>query len=288
MTVNQELVQVKHSMIYGQYGGQLIFPSDWVRKELAETMLAIPSEAGLVTPDAYQRYPVSTQLRNGLGLFRYSKAGATLANIEGFMYFAKSCPGLGGNGGLYGFEGGAYANIAAGDTSFKVADTGAVKNIYEGALFVTYDTTNSCYSHHIILGNDVSTGVYTVLYIAPPGFKNAITATSGPGIDCYLSPYSYIDDEPQTYKSAVGVAHMAVPSGYYFWLQTAGLISGMNVVTNAPGETALNRDVFLDANGFPRTADGTLAYVCYQRVGYIFPGTSGSYAESSMMLQLDQ
>ena len=49
MTVDQEIVKISYELSIGQYGGQLIYPSDWVLADLAKEMMSMPSEADLFT-----------------------------------------------------------------------------------------------------------------------------------------------------------------------------------------------------------------------------------------------
>ena len=288
VTANQELVQVKYSMIAGQYGGQIIFPSDWARDDLTKTMLEIPSEADLFTQSSGQKYPLGAQLRLHGNLYRYSRMGET--NTSGYLGFLKCnriiVPGSGGNSAHYGYEGGPYSAIAAGDTHFHITDTAAVKNEYEGATLQIYDDTADIYDQYTVLGNDASDGTSTCLYIAPPGF-NHLMATSGVTLDVYLSPYysvgSLLTAGNQSYCSAIGMARIGtLTSGYFFWLQTAGECFGTGAST-WPGQTAYYRDVYANT-------DGSLIHYTagYQRVGYLRNKTASNYGDVCFMLQLDQ
>lgn len=287
VTANLELVEIKYSLISGGEGGQLIFPSNWVRNELAEQMLETPTEADLFTQSVGQKYPIGTQYRkNGL-LFRRSKAGAT--NTErGFLkgnYF--QVPGKAGNSVNSGFEGAFYAAVAAGDTSFKIADTAAVKNEYEGALLVIYDDTNLIYDQYTVIANDATNATTTTCYIAPPGFKHA-GATTSCGITVYRNEYMGIRGYATcgAYGSALGYAKFTITSGYFFWLQTAGRISGVTGASTWPGQTAYQRDVYCNTDG--SLIGITATTYLYQRVGFLLHRTASDYGDNTIMLQLDQ
>lgn len=285
-TVNQEIVQVKYSSVIGQYGGQLIFPSDWVLADLAKEMLAMPSEADLFAESVSQHYPIGTQLRKNGNLYRYCKAGAEMvAGSRGFLKGNYSMvPGNSGEG----FEGAFYAAVVAGDTSFKIADTGAVKNEYENGLLVIYDDTLSIYDQYTIIGNDASDGTTTTCYIAPPGFKSA-HAVSGTTVDVYWNEYRNVRSllsVGAAYVSALGYVKFAITSAYYFWLQTAGRISGVTGASTWPGQTAYQRDVYCNTDG--SLIGITSTTYLYQRVGFLLHRTASTYGDNTIMLQLDQ
>uniref|UniRef100_A0A6H1ZIN0 Uncharacterized protein n=1 Tax=viral metagenome TaxID=1070528 RepID=A0A6H1ZIN0_9ZZZZ len=281
MTVNKELVQVKYSMVAGQYGGQLIFPSDWMLADLAPTAFTMPSEADLFDQSSGQKYPIGTQLRENGNLWRYCKAGAAMTAV-GFLkgnYFL--CPGSAGNSANSGFEGAMAANVVAGATSFTIADTAAAKNEYENATLVIYDDTNSNYQQYTVLGNDASNGTTTTLYIAPPGFNYAVTTTYG--ITVYRNPYMGIRAMTGGYMSALGYARLSITSAYYFWLVTAGPVSCVTGASTWPGQTQYYRDVCSNTDGSLITWT-----TGYQRVGYLLSRTASAYGDNFIMLQLDQ
>jgi hypothetical protein len=254
-----------------------------------EINTSIPTEADLCTADTVGRYPVGTQLKGHGGLWRFSKAGAALtAARRGFVKInATLCPGSGGNSASSGFEGAFYAAVTAGDTSFKIADTAAAKNLYEGALLVIYDDTNAIYDQYRVIGNDVDDDTTTTCYIASPGFLHDVSTSSG--IDVYLNPYSNIKECGEggmAYSSAMGYAKFAVASGSYFWLQTAGVISGVTGASTWPGQTAYQRDVYANTDG--SLIGITSTTYLYQRLGYLISKTAADYGDNTIMLQLDQ
>jgi len=248
--------------------------------------LVVPSEADLWVQSASQVYPIGTQLKLGDNLYRYSKAGEALT-AKGFLKCNYTqCPGKAGNSVNAGFEGALYANVAAGDTSFKIADTVAAAHLYEGGVLVIYDDTNG-YQQYRVTDNDASTGTYTVCYIGSPGFKFATTTS---GITVYLNPYRNVREFSTGggYASALGYARIAITSAYYFWLVTAGPVSCITGASTWPGQTQYNRDVFANTDGSLIAADNSTTVIMYQRVGYLLSRTASDYGDNLIMLQLDQ
>lgn len=244
---------------------------------------SVPSEKNIFVENVAQLYPIGSQLRLGDMLFRYSKAGEAMT-AQGFLKcLYTQCPGKSGNSVHSGFEGALYANVAAGATEFYIADTAALVNEYEGAYFVVYDDTNNVYESHRVIKSDVSNGTTTKLYIASPGFKNALTTSMG--ITVYLNQYRDIRAYATGggYASPGGYAKFQVSSGYYFWLQTAGPISGITGASTWPGQTQYNRDVAANT-------DGSLIHATagYPRIGYLLSRTASDYGDNFIMLQLDQ
>lgn len=286
VTANQELVQIKHSMVFGQYGGQLVFPSDWVPADQAN--LEMPSEADLVTPTVGKKYSIGTQYRKGPDLYRYSKAGETIAiGHQGFLKVnGLSCPGVSSTGGddSTAFN----TDAAAGDTAIDLANTNSrAKNFYEGAaMWVQNDTLGIIDKYRIIASDVYASAAHVVIYIAPPGLKRAHTTTSG-GVHIYLSQYAGVKSGltgggQLAYHSAIGMAHFPITTGYYFWLHTAGEEWGTGAST-WPGQTAYYRGVFANVDG------SLIGYVAgYQRVGFLLAGTASDYGDVYMMLDLDQ
>lgn len=285
MTVDKEIVKISYGDI-GQYGGQLIFPSDWVRADLAKEMIALPSEADLFTETVGQHYPIGTQLRKNGKLYRYSKAGAAMAaGVKGFLkFFNLRCPGLAGNSVAAGYEAAMAAAVVAGQTYFDISDTAAAKNEYENAYAVWYDDTTNIYDDAIVIGNDKSDGTTTRCYIAPPGFKGAHAAAVQ--VTVYRNPYISITGATNTFKSAAGWAKFAITSAYYFWLQTAGIISGVTGASTWPGQTAYQRDVYCNTDG--SLIGITSTTYLYQRVGFLYAGTSATYGDNLIHLELDR
>jgi hypothetical protein len=259
--------------------GQIVLPNNYIA---SLRNVAIPTEAGLFSEVATQAYPLGTKLYLGDQIYRYCRAGAAMTS-QGFgkCNYAQA-PGKAGNSVHSGFEGALYAAVSAGDTSFTIADTAAVANEYEGAYFVVYNDTDNVYESHRVIKNDASTGVYTTLYIASPGFKNDLTTAMG--ITIYLSPYYDTRNFAAGggYASCTGFAKFQITNHYFFWLQTAGPISGITGAPTWPGQTQYYRDVCINTDG--SVIQWTTGY---QRIGYLLSRTASDYGDNFVMLQLD-
>ncbi|KKN35597.1 hypothetical protein LCGC14_0782070 [marine sediment metagenome] len=251
--------------------------------------LNVPSEADLITENSTQLYPVGTQLRKLDSLWRYCKAGAAIAAAKrGFLRCNYAyTPGKAGNSTNNGFEGAINANVVAGAVSFVIADTAAVVNEYENASLVIYDDTNERWQDYVITKNDVSTGSLTTCYIASPGFKNAVTTSMG--ITIYLNPYRDVRDwaDGSGWVSALGYAKLGVTNAYWFWLQTAGRLSGITGGATWPGQTSLNRTVYAQSDGALVGSDGNAAILHWQRVGFLLGRTATDYGDNFIHLELD-
>ncbi len=279
MTVDNELVRVGNPIARGGIA-DLILPEYVMAEELNTT---IPTEKALYEESADKDYPISTQLRFKDSLWRYSHAGAAISNLGFLKGNYTICPGSGGNSSGVGFEGALYAAVVAGATSFTIADTAAAKNLYQGAYFVVYNDTDNVWESHEVIGNDASTGVYTTCYIGLPGFKNALT--TGYGITVYLNEYYDIRNMAAGggYQSALGYAKLAITTDYYFWLQTAGRISGLTGASTWPGQTQYYRDVYSNTDG------SLIGYTAgYQRVGVLLSRTASNYGDNFIRLELDK
>ncbi len=276
-TLDQEIIKIGTSTVFGK-GGMLQLP-EWAISDRLGT--SIPDEQDLFTESATQLYPIASQLKKDGWMYRYSKCVAALT--RGRLHFNSfQAPGLGGNSANVGFEGAPAANIAANDTTFTIADTAALKNEYEGAILQAFGAVN--FDIYRIIGNDVSNGTTTKLYIGAPGFK--VAHSTSVGITVYLNPYIGLTNALGSgFYTAMGYAGFTITSGYYFWMKTAGPIFPATNSTWA-GKTAYQRDIHVHQDG---SIEGVTATTyLYQRVGYIMYGTSSGYGDSMLMLQLDQ
>lgn len=240
-----------------------------------------------MTPSEVQLYPIGTQLRKNDRLYRYSKAAEAMTTGWGFLKVNSIIvAGKVGNSLHSGYEGAIYADAAAGTTALKITDTAAYENEYEGARLVIGNDTYG-FPEHRIIGNDVSTGVYTTIYIAPPGLNFAV-ATTGTSLGISLSPYKYVKSGLSigcAWYSAVGLARFPITNAYYFWLQTAGFAGGTGAST-WPGQTAYQREVYANTDG--SLIGKTSTTYLYQRVGFLLSGSASDYGTTFLMLQLDQ
>jgi len=283
MTIETEIAQIGNTFIHNK-AARLWLP-EWIMPDFANA--EIPDEADLWAESATQKYPIGAQLSMNDCLYRYARSGEAMSAVSFLKCLYTQCPGKAGNSVGAGFEGAAYKAVAAGGTAIKIADTAATKNLYEGALLVIYNDTDKCYDQYIVIGNDASNGTYTILYIAPPGLKNALTTSYG--ITVYLNPYMDIRafSTGGGYASAAGFAKFDISAaGKFFWLLTAGRVSGIAGASTWPGQTQYRRDVYANTDGSVIGGDSTTIY--YQRIGYLLARTASDYGDNQIMLQLDE
>lgn len=266
-------------------GGSIILPGQ-VPKGLAN--LKVPDQDSLWAPAADQSYAIGTQLRLNGNLYRYCKAGETIAiGHQGFLKCARTiCPGAVGGGGS---EAALYEDAVAGQDYLVLTDTGSrAAHYYEdGALWVLNDTTGH-YNEYRIVDNDVYVSAsYLKVYIDPP-LRFAHSTTAGT-IQAYRSPYidvrSMLTSGNQSWFSAIGMARFPITTAYFFWLQTAGRCWGTGAST-WPGQTAYQRTVMANTDGSLIGLAAATTY--YQTVGYLLSGTTSIYGDVFFMLQLDQ
>ena len=248
-----------------------------------------PTEADFYTQSDVQLFPIGAQLRLNGSLYRYCCAGEAMAAPHfGFLKCSRTiCPGATGGGG---FEGALYADAAAGATEIQIADTATrAAHYYEDGLLVVMNDTYG-YQQYRIVDSDAAAADddHVHIYIATPGLKRAHTTTGGT-LGVYRSPWidirSMLNGGNQSWFSAVGMAHLILSSGYFFWLQTAGYASGTGAST-WPGQTAYRRTVYANTDGSLISGDATVIY--YQPVGYLLSGTASDYGDVFFMMQLDQ
>jgi hypothetical protein len=282
MTVNNELVQLGKSIIQDKAEG--LWLPEFVMPEFVNT--AIPTEADLYTQTLLQKYPLGAQLKKNGKLYRYGRAGVSSASVAFLHGNANYDPGVTGHTNVNGFEGALATDhpIVAGDTAIYIADTTVrAKNYYEGAeLVVQYDGGGYIHQYRVI-GSEVGTGTYVIVYIAPPGAK-AAAPVSGTAIDAYMNRYSNLKGGSTLnfdYFTAMGACGMAVTLGYHFWLQTAGLIT----LAGTAGTTAGHRMVYPNTDGSVLDTEHVAGG---QEVGYVTGGTISGYGSLLVMLTIDR
>lgn len=287
MTVENELIRVGDSLFRNR--AQSLWLPEYVMPGLANT--TFPTEADLFTESETQQYPIGAQYRINDKLYRYCKAGAAMPALGFLKCSYMLCPGKAGNSQHSGYEEALYEDAVAGQTALKIIDTAALKNEYAGAHMVIYNVGGKAWEQHEVLGNDLHGTAYTVIYIAPPGLKNAVAGVSGtgPGVTINLSQYRDIREYSAGggWASAVGVAGLVITEAFYFWLQTAGKVSGLTFGNSySLGETQYQRNVFVNTDGSVIGSEGT-TYIAHQQIGYILSRTASDYADCFIQLQLD-
>jgi hypothetical protein len=228
-------------------------------------------------------YPLGTIGFKGARKFVYAKAGGTILGNSRLLVDANYIPSANGHEDTNGFEGNVYVAAAAGATTVDISDTTArAQNYYEGGYLVLYEDSGVKSCTIRINGSEVGTTAYVRCYLDDP-IPWAITASTF--CDAYLSPYSNITQPASShYESFMGVAHNAVTSGYYFWLQTDGPAwLAQYGATTLPGYTADYRDAFAWFDGTIKVGATAGAL---QRIGYGLGKSVSGYGDSFVMMQL--
>lgn len=226
--------------------------------------------------------------------FRYCKAGATMdpptrrGLINGHII-----PGDSGSG----YEGSLQAVAVAGAFKVRITDVNTAanrpKDYYRAGQFVLfYGTSGSPIFVANITASTAGNETYVELTLDA---KLPVLTTTSMGITAYPSIYSSIKPgmaQLQDFESfvVVPVPVTKITSAYYFWGQTWGPTWVTAHGGTWPGVSACLRDVYFHIDGTidPATIRvvGTLSP---QRAGYLLhAGSSGSYGDGLIMLQLDR
>lgn len=227
--------------------------------------------------------------------YRYSKAGGALLGTKNLVVNANYVPdgtGYADHHGFYGHCAVDDVNVAyaAGVTEIKFTGThdNAV-NFYEGGYMIHFDgSTNSWYEESYVISGPTTaktTPWHNVdVQLAEP-IKNPIVAADG--IEIWCNPYSNIVVATSSgYETYMGVAPLAIASGSYFWLQTAGpvFITPNGWSTLCPGYAADSR-VCMSISGILTTqaAKGTGCQV----IGTLLATTLATCADAFLNMDLD-
>lgn len=252
--------------------------------------------SGMIRPDVYsqssgQLYPINSLLWfPGTGAkFRYSYAAGTLAGTRRLVINGAHAPGVTGHENDEGFEGAPSANQDAADLEVSWAsDDSRAVNYYAGGHLAIYSTVFQ--DKYIISGP--STAGTTITVKLADGLDSAITTSTG--ITAYPSPYKNVKAAASMqagFETFIGVPLIAITSGYWFWLQTAGPVIVTPTGGTWPGSAANYRSVYANP------ADGTIqpAALCdpssgYQKIGDLIMATGGTgsdYGDLYINLDLD-
>jgi hypothetical protein len=266
--------------------------------------LANLGQPDIMAESAVQLYPIGTLCWfPGLGKkYRYAKAGEALWGTKFLVANGNFVPDSSGHPNANGFYGhcqedGVASAYPVGATEIYITDTiNRVKDFFAGAHLIHFDAArNVCYEEsYIVAGPDAPTTTpwqNTKLTLAEPK-KYAIIAEDG--IEIWCNPYSNIlkghhnDGTYDDFESFMGVPPMPVQSGYYFWLQTAGLvfITPDGWTTNCPGYTANSREAVAGI-GFGNLNSALVLGAGQQRVGTVLSVTTGTDADALINLDLD-
>ena len=237
------------------------------------------------TPDSVQKYPTGAIGFRDRRKFAYSYAGDTLRGIARLLIDASYIPGASGQADVDGFEGETYAAAAAGATYVDIEDTtvARAKNYYEDGLFTVFNADGVKTTSIRIAASDVGNGsTHVRLYLDDP-LPWAIVEHDW--CDAYRSPYADVTESVSDgFESFVGLALVAVTSGYYFWAQIAGPCwLAQSAAATIPGYTVDKRDAFAHRDGtcIVGSTAGSL-----QRVGYALGKSVATTGDTYIMMQL--
>lgn len=169
---------------------------------------------------ATQEHPLGARAETGDGRkFRYCKAVATMV--------AGDCYGSAGQDSQ--FESMApTANVAIGGTQIAVTNgttTVAADDFVEGYLMVSYSTGIGQYSK--ITSHTTGASGATITYTIEDPLKVAITSAASK-ITVIKNPYDDVIIQATTpVAPAVGIAPLAIATGYYGWIQTGGPVAAL-------------------------------------------------------------
>ena len=258
---------------------------------------------------ATQKFEIGARKRESGRIFRYSYAVAdlTLAAQARLVANSNYAPEVTGHVNEDGFMGNiTFAGVArtavvpAGSTYLDIADTALrAADWYQGGYVIIFDDVTPFFHQYGIIASNAGTGTYVRIYLDHPVAAAIPVNNAGGnpvGITAYRSPYSAVAPagSVQTgFEPLIGMTLCGeVPSGYYFWLLTAGPIWITPTGVTWPGSAANLRDIYANP------ADGTIQPPTisnpsdgFQRIGYLLPatgGTSSDYGDAWIMLQLDQ
>jgi hypothetical protein len=247
------------------------------------------SQIALSALDVYgtsetKKFPIGTIAWKDQRKFAYSYAGGTILGNSRLLVDANYIPSASGYEDTNGFEGYINAAYAAGTKDIVIEDTtDRVVDYYQGGLFTIFnaDGVKSCSIR--INSSDVATSADVVTLHLDDGLPWAVVEHDF--CDAYRSPYSNVTQPASThYETFMGVAHMAVTSAYYFWLQIAGPAwLAQYAAASVPGYTADYRDAFAWFDGTVKVGATAGAL---QRVGYGMGKTVSGYGDTYVMMQL--
>lgn len=282
--------------------GAIVFPPPYPLK--GEFSISMPD---VMAESKTQLFPLGTLAWfPGIGKkYRYAKSGEAAQNLEGKKIlvvngnFVPDSAGYFNDGGFYGVckEDDVASAYDVGATEIYVTGTqDTAKDFYAGGHMIHFDAGRATVyeESYVIAGPDeVSTGTWhnQKITLAEPK-KYAILASDG--IEIWCNPYSNIlrgHVAPTDYKSFethMGVPMLPIQPGYYFWLQTAGLlfITPDGWGANTPGYTADSREAAA-GDGAGNMSCTLVEGAGRQRLGTVLAVTPGTDADALINLDLD-
>ncbi len=233
---------------------------------------------GIYEESATQKYRIGTRMVVDERTFRYSKATTALIKMRGAY-----------NGNGWPINAAQLTAVTIATSTIKVVEATAAAGDYAGGYIVLF---TSPFQMRRILGNDVSDGTETILYVDgawEAGAAIGIWATGYPSLYGNCKNASLIGAPARDYITFVVVPLIEVTINYFFWGQTAGPCYG-TVESLVPGAVINSRRVNFSVNGHlwsgtnlsPGGALGS------QHAGYLLPVTSSGNGDQFYMLELEQ
>jgi hypothetical protein len=186
------------------------------------------------------------------------------------------------------------AAIAIGDRKITVTivatecyagDGDLAEDELAGATMVLGHGTAGGTESRTIVGNTSEDGGGTITVWVEYPF--AVTHAAGVACEIPLNPYAYLSKGNLQFNAFMCVPNIAVTTGYNFWGQTWGPCWCVPGGGDAPGDTALERNVVFVGDGSVNGAVTATIEAGNQLAGYIIePSVSSTGAMPMVMLQL--
>jgi hypothetical protein len=176
------------------------------------------------------------------------------------------------------------ASVAAsiGDTDMLITDTGITEDQLAGGMIALYKATIDNTEQRHIIGNEVTVGSTTRIYLEAP--LSAIMTTSD-NVEVYENPYRLVSEATNEFSAWMGVPTKTASSGENVWAQTWGpvLVSPGN--TTIDDAAANERMAFWMPNAVIGESDGAgITAGNNQVAGYILNAGTGGIAGPQIFL----
>lgn len=246
------------------------------------------SDQNVYEQSVIQKYEIGSKLCDGQRVFRYAKAGGTLAGFARLLVNTNYVPGATAHEDEDGFEGVPYAAAAIGSPYLDIPDIALrALNYYAGGFLAIFGVT--VFHQYLIVGSSVGNGTFVRLYLNTPIKTENVTIAMG--ITAYVNQYKDVKQAGATntgFETAIGLNLIPVTSAYWFWLQTNGpAIVTPTGGTWPGGATKLRSVSFNPADGTiqPTTLEDPSAGA--QIVGFLLGATVNAYGDLFVQLMLD-
>jgi len=268
----------------------------WARMDFPGMRIPGQTDQLITAESGIQKFEIGTRRIEYGRTFRYSKAGEEITEATSARLLANGnyAPGVAGHINGDGFNGNPKTDALIGAVYIDLDEAGAgrVANFFQGSYLQSLPAADPITSYYVV-ASDESEAAYTRVYLDHPLIQDILT-TSYVGI-C-ACPYSKViqGNSPivtARYRSFIGLPLLNLPSGHFFWLQTAGpawVQPGSWTDDRLPGRADNYREVYAAIDGAIVSAWAADPSEGYQRVGYLIDATATGYGSVFIMLQLDQ